>query len=109
MYHAPDIDGDGLRTAYLNGSGSVSFFDAPATWDYVGCWQPDGSAYYWLATDAARTGWQLYRRDSSSGAVSEVAAGDNLSLPTWTADGATMAWSVATVQAQLWVIEESGW
>jgi Tol biopolymer transport system component len=107
MYHAPDFEGDGLRTAYVDGRPSTLFIDEAATWDYVGRWAPDGSAFYFVASDAVRGGWQLYRRDSGSGAVNEVSAGDDLSLPTWSGDGQSLAWSVARVTSQLWVMEES--
>jgi Tol biopolymer transport system component len=106
MYHAPDFEGDGLRAAYLDGRPSTLFIDRPATWDFVGTWAPDGRAYYFIASDAGRAGWQLYRRDSSTGAITEVSAGDDLSLPRWSRDGRTMAWSVARVTNQLWVMEE---
>ena len=105
MYHAPDFEGDGLRTAYLDGRPSTLFIDEPATWDYVGTWAPDGSAYYFMASDRARPGWQLYRRDSEGGAIVEVLSGDDLSLPRWSRDGQTMVWSVEQVKSQLWVME----
>ena len=107
MYHTPDFEGDGLRTAYLDGRPSTLFIDEPATWDYIGTWAPDGSAFYFMASDAVQAGWQLYRRDSSTGAITEVAAGDNLSLPRWSGDGETVAWSVERVTSQLWVMEDS--
>jgi TolB protein len=107
MYHDPDFEGDGLRTAYLDGRPSTLFIDEPATWDYIGTWAPEGSAYYFMASDAVRAGWQLYRRESSTGAITEVSAGDNLSLPTWSRDGETVAWSIERVTSQLWVMEES--
>jgi Tol biopolymer transport system component len=105
MYRAPDFEGDGIRTAYLDGRPSTLFVDEPGTWDYVGSWAPDGTAFYFLASDAVQAGWQLYRRDSSTGEISEVVAGDNLSLPRWSADGQTVAWSVERVTSQLWVME----
>jgi Tol biopolymer transport system component len=105
MYRAPDFEGDGLRTAFLDGRPSTLFIDEPATWDYVGSWAPDGSAFHFLASDAVRAGWQLYRRDSSTGAITEVFAGDNLSLPSWGANGETVVWSVERVTSQLWVME----
>jgi Tol biopolymer transport system component len=106
MYHAPDFEGDGLRTAFLDGRPSVQFIDEPRTWDYVGTWAPDASAYYFMASTSDRPGWQLYRRDSETETVVEVSAGDGVSLPQWSRDGTTMAWSVERVVSQLWVMEE---
>jgi len=105
MYHAADFEGDGLRWTYLDGRPSTPFIDEPSIWDYVGTWAPDGSAFYFLASDQARPGWQLYRRDTESGEIVEVSAGDDLSLPTWSRDGQTMTWSVEQVRSQLWVME----
>jgi Tol biopolymer transport system component len=106
MYQAPDFEGDGLRTAYVDGRPSARFIDEPRTWDYVGTWAPDASAYYFMASRSDRPGWQLYRRDSETETVVEVSAGDGVSLPQWSRDGTTMAWSVERVVSQLWVMEE---
>jgi Tol biopolymer transport system component len=97
---------DALRTAYLDGRPTTLFLDAPETWDYVGTWAPDGSAYYFMASEDGRLGWQLYRRESATGAISEVIAGDDLSLPNWSRDGTTMALSVRQTVNQLWVMEQ---
>ncbi len=105
MYHAANFEGDGLRTAYLDGRPSTPFINDPSTWDYIGTWAPDGSAYYFLASDQARPGWQLYRRDAENGEILEVSAGDDLSLPCWSQDGRTMVWSVEQVRSQLWILE----
>jgi Tol biopolymer transport system component len=105
MYHTPDFEGDGIRTAYLDGRPTALFIDEPATWDYIGTWAPDGSAYYFMASDRARPGWQRYRRDSDSGDIVEIFAGDVVSLPKWSRDGQTMAWSAEQVRSQLWMME----
>jgi len=105
MYHAPSLEGDGLRMAYMDGRPTELFIDEPATWDYVGTWAPDGSAYYFMASERSRPGWQLYRRDSESGDIAEVFAGDDVSLPRWSRDGQTMVWSAEQVNSQLWLME----
>jgi Tol biopolymer transport system component len=105
MYHAPDFEGDGLRTAYLDGQPTTSFIDQPGTWDYVGTWDPDGSSYYFAASDGARPGWQLYRWDAATDNVSEVLSADDVTLPQWSGDGDTVVWSAARVRSQLWMME----
>jgi Tol biopolymer transport system component len=79
--------------------------DSTRTWDYIGTWAPDGGAYYFIASDGARPGWQLYRRDAGTGDVTELFAGDEVSLPRWSRNGTAMVWSVRQVKSQLWVIE----
>jgi hypothetical protein len=59
-----------------------------------------------MASEDGRLGWQLYRRESATGAISEVIAGDDLSLPNWSRDGTTMALSVRQTVNQLWVMEQ---
>jgi Tol biopolymer transport system component len=105
-YYRPGGDGDGLRTVPVEGGPTSVFIDEPATWDDVGRWAPDGSGFFFVASDGDRPGWQLYRSDSGTREVSEVSAGDDIGLPTWSGDGSTVAWSVERVVSQLWLMED---
>ena len=107
-YYTSDGGVDGLRTAYLDGRPTEPFLDESTTRDYGGVWAPDGSAFYFVASDGDRPGLQLKRLDSRTGAISEVIAGDDVGLPTWSRDGQTMAWRVETVVSQLWLMEDEG-
>ena len=105
-YYDPGGDGDGLRMVSMDGRPTSIFIDEPATWDDVGRWAPDGSAFFFVASDGDRPGWQLYRSDSATRTVTEVSAGDDMGLPTWSGDGSSVAWSVEQVVSQLWLMED---
>ena len=105
LYASADGDNDGLRTAFLDGRPTEPFIDQPDLWDYVGVWAPDGSAYYFRAAKEETAEWRMYRRDSATGEIALVWRGDDFSLPAWSKDGRTIAWSSESVRAELWLLE----
>ncbi|MBI3982115.1 MAG: PD40 domain-containing protein [Gemmatimonadetes bacterium] len=110
MYYAGG-GGDGTRLAFLDGRPTQLLVDQPdPLWDYVGRWAPDGRRFFFIsATRGFQNPWGLYVYDDGARTTSVVwpdtAANPGSSVPAFSRDGRTMAWSVQNDVRQLWVME----
>lgn len=101
-YHVYQSTGSPEKTmmVFLDGRPPEVLVEEPEQWDYVGQWAPDGSAYYWIAAAGG-----LYRKDIATGRVTMTSgSGWYGELPTWSADGRTVALTESTTVKQLWMM-----
>jgi len=101
-YHVSQHNSE-TRQAYLDGRPPSLLLDAPGVWDYEGAWAPDGRRFFFLADGG------LHVYDEASGETTFVAdcgSTDEESVPSWSRDGKTMAWTATRRTApQLWIME----
>jgi Tol biopolymer transport system component len=101
-YHA-SLGNSETRQAYLDGRPPSLLLNAPGVWDYEGAWAPDGRRFFFLADGG------LHVYDETSGETTFVAdcgSSDEESVPSWSRDGKTMAWSATRrTTPQLWIME----
>jgi Tol biopolymer transport system component len=87
--------------AFVDGRPPALLLDHADSWDYVGEWAPDGRRFYFAGN--ADGEWKVFVHDTESGDVQLFR--DHGTIPVWSRDGATMAWSIETTTRQLWVTE----
>jgi Tol biopolymer transport system component len=101
-YHVSRYNSE-TRQAHLDGRPPSLLVDAPGVWDYEGAWAPDGRRFFFLADGG------LHVYDEASGKttfVADCSAIDEESVPSWSRDGKTMAWTATRATArQTWIME----
>ncbi len=114
---------DGDRISYMyyntednNGSRIVSvktlqisdLVDMPdPNWDYIGIWGPDMRFYFSsVERGVGNGGWGLFTFDENKSEYQKILQTPNrsVSLPSWSADGKRVAWSVETPIRQVWMM-----
>lgn len=91
-----------LREVRLDGTRSRRLVDEPFQRESAGAWSPDGRwLYFGAVRGPSRVG--LWRRDDRSGALALV--DHNASLPHWSRDGRTIAWTAVHRRRQLWTMD----
>jgi Tol biopolymer transport system component len=106
-YHVSRYNSE-TRQAYLDGRPPSLLLDAPDVWDYEGTWAPDGRRFFFLAGHGSEPEG-LYVYDEASGKTTFVGDCfhiDEESVPSWSRDGKTMAWTATrTTARQTWIME----
>jgi Tol biopolymer transport system component len=107
MYYGHDGRADETRVAYLDGRPTARMLDQPyPIWDYLGVWDPQGRTYY--VTSSFRGTWGLYAQDDGSDTARTVwhdaSVTPGASPPSFSSDGGTMVWSIASTTRQLWSV-----
>ena len=103
VYHLSRKNSRILKT-FLDGRPPELFLDKPDSWDYFGVWAPDGKSYFFLNSSPSKS-WDLDILDTESGEFTRFAT--NADLPSWSADGNTIAWTTEIAIQQLWLMEDN--
>ncbi|UCD75986.1 MAG: PD40 domain-containing protein, partial [Phycisphaerales bacterium] len=101
MYHLSKSHSETYQ-AFLDGRPPSLFLDHPDSWDYIGEWTADGRRFYFSGSAGGE--WKVFVYDAESGDVRLFR--EHSSLPVWSRDGKTMAWSSDITTRQLWVMED---
>jgi len=100
-YHVPSDSA--TYQAYLDGREPTLLVNAPDTYDWHGTWAPDGRRYFFLGLP----GMGMYVYDESSDKTTQLRERAYMSIPCFSRDGKTMAWSEGrTTSIQTWIMED---
>jgi Tol biopolymer transport system component len=99
-YHLSRPKSETYRT-YLDGRPPEFFLDKSDAWDYTGQWSPDGKRYFLKNSKCKK--WYLDVYDVDTGEFTPFA--ENASLPVWSADKKTVAWTTEQTIRQIWLME----